>query len=100
MLDVFVGQIQEPAGSRGIGDLTGQPAALLDLSTSAVSNEWLCDAASIDHDTTNRRNLTKALFLRAISSPGANFGLCSLWNRRPGICILRLGTCKPYGQDP
>ena len=31
VLDVFVGQIQEAAGSRGIGDLTGQPSALLDL---------------------------------------------------------------------
>jgi hypothetical protein len=31
VLDVFVSQIQEPAGRRGIGDLTGQPSALLDL---------------------------------------------------------------------
>ena len=31
VLDVFFSQIQEPAGGRGICDLTGQPSALIDL---------------------------------------------------------------------
>ena len=38
VLDVFFSQIQEPAGRRGIGDLTGQPSALLDLFHDAVCN--------------------------------------------------------------
>ena len=31
VLDVFFSQIQQPPGGRGIGDLTGQPPALIDL---------------------------------------------------------------------
>jgi hypothetical protein len=31
LVDVFVCQLQEPAGGPGVVDLTGQPSALLDL---------------------------------------------------------------------
>ena len=37
-----------------------------------ASNEWLRDAASIDHDTTNRRALDKARILTGYFDPRMN----------------------------